>query len=381
MNKTVYALALLLVLTSSCKIIYTGGFQPASVTKNNPASLPEKTFEVFWQTFEDHYAFFELHNMDWHASYRQYRPQVNANTSDDRLFSILCQMVKPFRDEHVTIGIPPRSVSNYLIHGLTEYMSPKPSRFLQEFPDAAAHKKFWNMVDQSLVRHGFDKVKAVGPKEDGEPLFHYSRTKEIGYIRFTRCNASPKTEGDEKKDAAVAAAVFDSMLDTMRDTKRMIIDIRLNEGGNDEFSFALANRFTNKKVLGYRKQSRKGGYDEFGPLTDWYLEPVENPYTNPVTVLTNDQACSAADVFALIMKALPNTTLVGENTMGIFSDMYGFQLPNGWYASLSNERYYSGEMKCYEGVGVPVNVEIRNTKDDLMKRKDPVLEHVVNSLE
>lgn len=369
----------IIAFTVSCNITYTGKFNPVSPPRNPAASLPEKTFESFWQTFEDQYAFFELHNVNWHASYDQYRPKVNAQTSDDSLFSILCTMIKPLQDEHVTIIFPRPTVLANLLNPARECTSPKPSRFLQEFPTKELREKFWTMVDQSLVKNGFDPVKTIGPKEDGEPLFHYTRSPTIGYIRFTRCNASLKTEDDPKLDAEVGMKVFDNILEELNDTERIILDIRLNEGGNDEFSFALAGRFTDKKVPGLIKQSRTGGYEEFGSPANWNIEPQGKPYTKPVFVFTNDQSCSAADVFPLLMKALPQTRIVGEPSMGIFSDMYGFQLPNGWFASLSNERYSSPDMQCYEGKGVPVDVEIKNTRNDLVTLDDPVLDYVLKN--
>lgn len=48
-------------------------------------------------------------------------------------------------------------------------------------------------------------------------------------------------------------------------------------------------------------------------------------------------------------------------------------LPNGWSVTLSNQRYYSPKMVCYEGVGVPVDVKATNSKADLKLRQDPVI--------
>jgi carboxyl-terminal processing protease len=79
---------------------------PASVPRDTSPSLPEKTFETFWQTFEDHYAFFNVRKVNWHRIYKTYRRLVNNDTSDDSLFSILTQMVASFQDDHINIIIP-----------------------------------------------------------------------------------------------------------------------------------------------------------------------------------------------------------------------------------------------------------------------------------
>ncbi len=50
-------------------------------------SLPELTFEAFWQTFEDHYAFFKLRKINWGSTYTHFRGKVNSNTSDEELLT------------------------------------------------------------------------------------------------------------------------------------------------------------------------------------------------------------------------------------------------------------------------------------------------------
>ena len=65
-------------------------------------------------------------------------------------------------------------------------------------------------------------------------------------------------------------------------------------------------------------------------------------------------------------------TLV-KNSRGIYSDMCGFELPNKWQVSLSNQRYYNAAMICYEGSGTPVDIIVKNTQQDLLKMTDPVI--------
>ena len=66
-------------------------------------SPPEKSFEALWQMFHDRYAFFELRGVDWKKQYETYRPRVSERTTDDELFKILCDMLTPLQDGHVTL--------------------------------------------------------------------------------------------------------------------------------------------------------------------------------------------------------------------------------------------------------------------------------------
>lgn len=317
-------------------VLFTSfGQNPASPPKDSTLSLPERSFDVLWQTFEDHYAFFKLRNVDWKASYAKYRPLVQANTSEDSLFSILSQMITPFQDDHINLIVP----------GKKQFKPRKPSNFAREFPDPKAKAEFWNMVDTDLVRHGF-QLQSAGPEFRGKKLFYFAQSKGIGYLRFSRCFASDDSE-DEARDAELAGQLLDSILASVQPLKALIIDVRSNIGGNDEFSYAVANRFTTQKQLGHYKTIRQGGYESFGPPKKYYLEPQGiRPVVVPTYVLTNDQTASAADVFAMIMRTLPQTKLVGDHSLGIYSDMYGFELPNKWLVSLSNERYFTSEGVC-----------------------------------
>ena len=67
----------------------------------------------------------------------------------------------------------------------------------------------------------------------------------------------------------------------------------------------------------------------------FHVEPSKRArYLGPVYLLTSDVTLSAAEVFALYMRALPNVIHVGETTRGAFSDMIEKPLPNGWTLSL-----------------------------------------------
>jgi carboxyl-terminal processing protease len=344
---------------------------PASPIKDSLLSMPEKSFEVFWQTFEDNYAFFKLRHINWKATYKKYRSRVDSTTSDDSLFSILSQMVAPFYDDHINIIIP----------GKKQFTVEKPSPFLKEFPNESSKDSLWTAINKTLYKNGFETLRESGPDYRGKKLFYYSQSKDYGYIRIGRCFVSDSTYDNNAADSTLAGKIFDSVLQKIDNVKAIILDARSNIGGNDEFAYAIAGRFVNKKILGHSKQIRKSGSEEFTRLESWYITPQTNkPFTKPVVILTNDQTGSAGDVLALIMKALPQTTIIGENSLGIYSDMYGFELPNKWQVSLSNERYYSSKMVCYEGKGTPVDIRVKNTKQDISTMRDPVVSTAINYL-
>jgi carboxyl-terminal processing protease len=335
---------------------------PASLPKDTTLSLPEKTFETLWLTFEDHYAFFKMRHIDWKAAYKQYRPLVNAQTSNDSLYAVFTKMLAPFQDNHINLIVP----------GVKQFKSIKPSFFQKEFSNDSLVMSFWKMVDHTLAQSGFGPLQYAGPAFNGRKLFVFTTSKNTVYLRFNRCFVSQ--EADNVPDAKVAGRILDTVFAAFKGKNKIIIDVRDNIGGNDEFAYEVAGRFAGKKVLGMTKRIRKGGYEDFDKPEKWYIEPKGKykKFTS-ITVLTNDKTVSAGDVFAMIIKELPGVKIVGTNTRGIYSDMYGFELPNKWLVSLSNQRYYNAKGVCYEGSGTPVDLVIKNKRKDLTSNSDPVL--------
>lgn len=67
------------------------------------ADPPMTNYQVFWETFAEHYPFFELRKMDWLAIDKKFRPQVTPTTKPEELFRILTEMIEPLHDAHTSI--------------------------------------------------------------------------------------------------------------------------------------------------------------------------------------------------------------------------------------------------------------------------------------
>jgi carboxyl-terminal processing protease len=344
---------------------------PISYPKDTNISQPELNFEVLWHTFEDNYAFFKLRNIDWKKTYTQYRPLINAKTTDDSLYLVLSAMLTPFHDDHINITIADGKHFN----------AGRKSQFRNEFPNDSLKTLFWQMVNQNLRNYGFGAIQTIGPEFRNTSLFSYAASKEYGYLKFNRCFID--LEMDSVLGAEMTGKFLDSVLIQFKNLKGLIIDIRVNMGGDDEFAFEVASRFAREKIIGMYKKARisGAGYEDFGKPQTWLIEPKRKKiFSKSVILLTSDRTVSAGDVFAMIMKELPSVKLVGTNACGVYSDVYDFTLPNKWEITLSNQRYYNNKMICYEGKGTPVNIKVKNTRADLKTMTDPVLKIAINQL-
>ena len=193
----------------------------------------------------------------------------------------------------------------------------------------------------------------------------YSYTDEIGYLQLNGFGGLPLKEFERQ---------LDDMLEIFENKKAIIIDVRINGGGAPAFVEAVVKRFIKEKLLASYGQSKIGrGPEEFSPLHAYYIEPNQKHLIKPIVLLTSGASISAADHFVMNLKGLPYVTIMGENTAGMFSSMMGKKLPNGWEYSLSNDKVFSRDNVCYEGIGVPVDIKILNTQEDIRTRQDKVL--------
>jgi carboxyl-terminal processing protease len=327
-------------------------------------SQPEKDFETFWTTFKNNYAFFQLKGVNWDSAYTKYRPLVNKKTKEKELIAILGQMVEPLKDGHITI-----SKGEDIL-----YKVKKTSYFRKEFK--GLETAFWQMAYKTLENNNFSEVKGVGPVFKEENLYYVSTNTNIGYIRITRCFANVESIFDDKKevvDTKLMLTLFDSILTTLSNTKSIIIDMRANGGGHG--GIELASRFVKEKVLTHYKSVRlKGGYENFTKFEPNYVTANTGvKYLKPIIILTNDKTASSAEDFTISLYKQPTVTTIGTNTSGMLSDMYGGKLSNNISFTLSNQRYYSIDKKLLEDIGVPVQIEVVNAKQDIENKIDPVI--------
>jgi len=323
---------------------------------------PERNFEELWKTFHDRYPFFELRNVDWKKQYDTYRPKVTSTTGDDELFNVLCQMLAPLNDGHVELEA--RIGSDRKKRSFTAEREP---RFYQEFTDGQI-KKLFKTTEKTLVANGFGP-----PAETAAWMLRYCRSQDFGYVRILELE-------DVKKRKLTAA--LDKIAGDFADLKGFIIDIRDCPGGDDDIAIMIIDRFCDRKRVAFHRKTKIGpGEDDFTQLKTWHLEPRgEVQFTGPIVLLTCDSVFSGGEAFALALKQLPHVTIIGNHTNGIFSYTLDKTLPNGWEYRLSYQVYFSADMVCYEGKGVPVDIELFNKKADIDNGVDPLITRAIEVL-
>lgn len=272
-------------------------------------------------------------------------------------------MLDPLDDGHVEL------TANLGDDQRKRYFNPEPEpRFRREFTKTEIAQLF-KTTENTLAAWGF------GPLRESQAwMLRYCRSRTFGYIRILELEGV----GKRKLTAALNTISVD-----FGELDGVVIDIRDNPGGDDSTAITIIDRFSDRKRVAFHRKSKIGpGKDEFTARKTWHIEPQgRTQFTGPIVLLTCDSVFSGGEVFALAMKQLPYVTVIGDHTNGIFSYQLEKKLANGWRYCLPYQKYFSAEMVCYEGKGVPVDIELINKKADIKKGVDPLIVRALEVLE
>ena len=168
------------------------------------------------------------------------------------------------------------------------------------------------------------------------------------------------------------ALAFAEVADAMENAEALIIDLRYNPGGSDAVSFGIGSHFISAPTDVLTKTTRDGD-TQTPPFTATMYPFDASPLSQPTLVLTSQMTGSAAEIFTMALRDVPNVTVMGEATGGGLSDILGFTLPNGWDFGLSHQTYATMDGAVYEAVGIPPDVPFEIEAAPLLAGEDPLL--------
>jgi carboxyl-terminal processing protease len=348
---------------------------PAACTAPIRANDPELNFEILWQTFNEHYAFFKERGVDWYKIYQRYHPQIKQINTSDKLFTLFSTMLDELNDRHVSLSAP----------GRDEYRSglgPVIKAMASDYGRLPTHKQtgFYDYFIARLAEHKLiidqNYLAGFGQKSGNDLITWGMVGKDIGYLRIDAMNGLAATER-YPAERPILSTALDRALELFKDAKGVVIDVRFNLGGYDGHSLELAGRFTREPRRAFSKRARYGaGWTEAQPMR---VTPTGNrQFTGPVMLLTSNVTVSAGENLLLAMMEFPNVTRVGATTASVHSDQLNKPLPNGWSFSVSNEVFEAPDGTVYETRGVPPHVKVAGPQILVFGNKsDPVLEKAI----
>lgn len=332
MNRFLFLISLFLL--TSCEDVFCDA---------QTADDPEALFENLWTVYVENYGPTNERNIDWEALYATYRPQVNATTTDDELWSVLTAMLAHLDDGHVNLIAPERDGFN--------------SNYIRNF-DIGDSLFNLDVIKSNYLQSGF--------KVGDEDAYVYGtlRDKNVGYIYFDYVGSN--------------FYELNTFLDDHQEADGIIIDMRHNQGGDFTYCYSESGRLTNEKRLAFSSRTKNGpGPDDFSEWKDWYFEPSGNYFDKPIVVLTDRYTISAGERAVMAMRILPNVTTIGDTTSGAHATMIGRELANGWYFTLPVQNTLLPDGKTYEGIGLAPNIRFINQIEDVRQGIDRTLERAM----
>ena len=352
---------------------------------------PKHNFNVFWNTFNDHYASFELKAINWLEVYEEYEPKVNKNTTDLELFTIFSDMIAILKDGHVKMAVPKEIENDFNItkkEKIEKYSKLDEFRLNKEIADLYVDSlRNYNagMVRYGLIEHdiGYVQINAMlmladyGLQRDLDLRSFYGQYWEIAENRKDEIQRQDEVDGINK--------LLNSIIKELPEAKSYILDLRFNGGGKDAVALNVLNHFSNMEKNAYSKKARteRG----FTKPQQFEIVPTVNHFKGNVYLLTSHLTSSASEILVLASMTNDRFKRIGATTEGIFSSTLDKTLPNGWKYELSNEVYLDLKGNNYENIGISANYPIMYSEmkddfldqlsNDLKNNKDSAIETVI----
>jgi len=315
----------------------------------DPSTDPEAIFEEAWEFVDREYSFFEFKGIDWDAAYRDFRPRVTSDMDDEELFDVLADMLFLLRDGHVNLTAPFDRSRNW-----EWYLNSPPN-----FNFTVLERNYFNREQQF-----------VGP-------FTYMDFGDVSYFYYS-------SFGIRVEDRDI-----DYIIDNSLDKKGLIIDVRNNGGGSSNTASRIAGRFTDEEVtVGAFRLKNGPGREDYTELFSRVVKPEGGTtYTKPVIVLSNRRCYSATNDFVLLMRGLPQVTILGDTTGGGGGTPAYTELANGWNLRVSSSQDFTidttqnGEPALFNVEdGIPPDVRVDLSPNDEARGIDTILEAALRRL-
>jgi hypothetical protein len=337
--------------------------KPSNESDNiNNKQLTEKEklddFEHMYTILKENYPFFEvnkrLNGVDWLAKKDDYINRIKATPNDQSFYSTLNVILSDINNGHTAIVD-----KNF-------YSTLKSS--YEKYSD---HREAW--LEQINKPKTIERYSSMKEKEDSNSSKEDSNSDNLktmdlekGKVAYISIHSflDPHMDDDMK--------IINPYLEQIKNYKALIIDIRNNSGGNNEYWASIVGRLISEPVeYNYYMAFRGGdfeeqflknvygfGYEKLEPISNidkekltnmppelkddfkyYYkaadkIEP-DNPigFKGKIYLLVDGHVFSASEQFANFAKSTGFATLVGEKTKG---DGIGFEpaicsLPNSGY--------------------------------------------------
>ena len=307
---------------------------------------PYGTYDALWSVIDSRYCFFPENGLDWDAAGKKYRERIYPGMGSRELFDVCSGLLSELKDGHVNLSSP---------------------------FDIFYYREWWTLYPQNFSLRVLQQYYLEFDWMTTSGMMYKVLPGNIGYLRYPSF-VNKIGEGN-----------LDYVLAYFRDCKGLIIDIRDNGGGDMSNIDTFVSRFIPEKgIYGYiSHKTGKGHYDFSIPYPIKYSPAGKGHlvWNKPVAVLINRSCYSAANMFAAVMRTLPDVRLIGSTTGGGGGLPFTADLPNGWkvrFSACPVTDKNGGNIES--GVDPSPGCEVVSSDEDLVSGRDAVLDFAIRLL-
>jgi C-terminal processing protease CtpA/Prc len=310
-------------VVSLCTVLALCAACGAIVGPDAPAS-PAALFDQVWNDFDLHYSLFVVKQVNWDSLRAVYRPLALAQDPES-VSAVIAGMLSELQDDHVLWR---GSRAGTTTHG--DYFAPTVT--------------FGKYVQYGGGLPGGISYGVVSPA--------------VGYIAFSTF------EGNGWLSSV------DSAIALLGGVSAIIIDVRNNGGGFLENATGAAGRFADRTTtVAYVRYRNGPAHTDFAaPMAQQVAPTGTHRFAGKVYLLTSRNTISAAELFVLSMRALGNTTVVGDTTAGETGNPFARELQNGWSYQFPESLELTLDGHWFEDIGLPPDVTVENSIDEINKQ-------------
>ena len=299
-------------------------------------------YEKFCTHFLTNYSYKDLHGINWKKLLDSIKPTIIKSEFENEFAIRLLQVLKRANDPHLSISVNGK-----------------------QFP--CADLRITPLVyNYNAI---FNELVEVQPSETG--AVWSGMVGESGYILIQTL------QSQYKDDINFGIGV----LRDMKDAPAIIIDLRLNTGGDEALARSFVSTLLSNTITYEKVETLDAATGLFNKVTVKTLNPSTTSirYKGKIFVLTSNRVMSSAESMVLMLSQMPNVQLVGGKTYGSSGNPVPYKATGIITVNIPSWKAYDANGLLIEGNGVEPDVKLEYPEEKFIA-EDPIFEYVKNHI-
>ena len=166
------------------------------------------------------------------------------------------------------------------------------------------------------------------------------------------------------------------VMNQYRSKKGIIFDVRAYPKG----TFQRLSEYLNAKATGFARYTKPDlsfpGSFKISPL-HYVGRTNKEHYSGKVAILCNSHTQSAAESTCMALRTAPQAKIIGSQSAGANGDVCYVIFPGGYETRFTGTGVYTPDMQLIQGQGVPIDIDVKPSCDDLLSGTDRALQTAI----